>query len=280
MTIKTGLKTLAVTGVLAILIGCAPTNGNGPEQEPTETEPTNQTDALLDEDSQTDDLNEDSSRDAGEEEDVEDDNVNLDLEEDIFNPSSTAVLVNKSYSLNEEDEPDDLVLVDVPTVLESVEIRQMRQVAADALKEMFSAAEEEGIILHARSGYRSYQTQVQLFNNYVENHGEEAANRYSARPGESEHQTGLAMDVTSENVNYQLTEAFGETEEGIWVKENAHDYGFIIRYPEGKEAITGYIFEPWHLRFLGKELATDVHESGLTYEEYLAEGGLNIEINE
>lgn len=280
MTIKTGLKTLAVTGVLSILIGCTPTNDNVPEPEPTETELTNQTDDPLDEDSQTDDFNEDSSRDTGEEEDVEDDNVNLDLEEDIFNPSSTAVLVNKSYSLNEEDAPDDLVLVDVPTVLESVEIRQMRQVAADALKEMFSAAEEEGIILHARSGYRSYQTQVQLFNNYVENHGEEAANRYSARPGESEHQTGLAMDVTSESVNYQLTEAFGETEEGIWVKENAHDYGFIIRYPEGKEAITGYIFEPWHLRFLGKELATDVYESGLTYEEYLAEGGLDIEINE
>ncbi|GAA0351538.1 LD-carboxypeptidase LdcB [Alkalibacterium iburiense] len=280
MTIKTGLKTLAVTGVLSILIGCAPTNDNGPEQEPTETEPTNQSDDPLDEDSQTDDFNEDSSRDTGEEEDVEDDNVTLDLEEDIFNPSSTAVLVNKSYSLNEEDAPDDLVLVDVPTVLESVEIRQMRQVAADALKEMFSAAEEEGIILHARSGYRSYQTQVQLFNNYVENHGEEAANRYSARPGESEHQTGLAMDVTSESVNYQLTEAFGETEEGIWVKENAHDYGFIIRYPEGKEAITGYIYEPWHLRYLGKDLATDVHESGLTYEEYLAEGGLDIEINE
>lgn len=285
MMIKTGLKTLAVTGVLSVLIGCTPTNDNSSVQEPTETEQTNQIDGSLEEDSQTEDVNEDSSRNTdemeNEEEDgIEDDNLTLDLEEDIFNPSSTAVLVNKSYSLNEDDAPDDLVLVDVPTVLESVEIRQMRQVAADALKEMFSAAEEEGIILHARSGYRSYQTQVQLFNNYVENHGEEAANRYSARPGESEHQTGLAMDVTSESVNYQLTEAFGETEEGIWVKENAHDYGFIIRYPEGKEAITGYIFEPWHLRFLGKELATDVYESGLTYEEYLAEGGLDIEINE
>ncbi len=202
------------------------------------------------------------------------------LKEDIFEPSSTAVLVNKQHPLSDSYEPDDLVLVEVPTVLESVEIRQLRQVAADSLKEMFDAAEEEGIILLARSGYRSYHTQVQLFNNYVEQHGEEAANRYSARPGESEHQTGLAMDVTSESVAKELTEAFGETEEGLWVKENAHHFGFIIRYPEGKESITGYIYEPWHLRYLGQELATAVYDSGLTYEEFLVEEGIDSEIHQ
>ena len=114
---------------------------------------------------------------------------------------------------------------------------------------MFDAAEKEDIILYARSGYRSYDTQVQLFKNYAANHGEEAANKYSARPGESEHQTGLVMDVTSESVNLQITSDFGETKEGKWVKENAHNYGFIIRYPEGKSDITGYVYEPWHLRF-------------------------------
>lgn len=276
MNFKNRLTAFALTGALTLLIGCTPTNDESVTEESTETESNNQNEETIDETNQPEE-------EPGEEsnEDIEnEDTFALDLEEDILNPSSTAVLVNKQYSLNEEDAPDDLVLVDVPTVLESMEIRQMRQVAADALNVMFEAAEEEGIILHARSGYRSYQTQVQLFNNYVENHGEEAANRYSARPGESEHQTGLAMDVTSESVNYQLTEAFGETEEGIWVKENAHDYGFIIRYPEGKEAITGYIYEPWHLRFLGEELAAEVYESGLTYEEFLAEGGLDIEINE
>ncbi|WP_277630920.1 M15 family metallopeptidase, partial [Atopococcus tabaci] len=183
-------------------------------------------------------------------------------------------------SLEEDYAPEDLVTVEVPTVLEDPEIKQMRKEAADALKDMFDAAEKDGITLFARSGYRSYQTQVSLFQNYVSNHGEEAASKYSARPGQSEHQTGLAMDVTSESVNYQLTEEFGNTPEGEWVRENAHRYGFIIRYPKGKEAITGYIFEPWHLRYLGSELAADVHESGLTYEEYLAEKGLDIEIAE
>lgn len=204
----------------------------------------------------------------------------LDMEQDILTPSSLAVLANKQYSLEEDYAPEDLVTVEVPTVLEDPEIKQMRKEAADALKDMFDAAEKDGITLFARSGYRSYQTQVSLFQNYVSNHGEEAANKYSARPGQSEHQTGLAMDVTSESVNYQLTEEFGNTPEGEWVRENAHRYGFIIRYPKGKEAITGYIFEPWHLRYLGGELAAEVHESGLTYEEYLAKKGLDIEIAE
>ncbi|WP_035618184.1 M15 family metallopeptidase [Lacticigenium naphthae] len=203
-----------------------------------------------------------------------------DLDEDLLNHSSLAVLVNKEYSLEEDYIPEDLVTVEVPTVLENPEIKQLRKEAAMALKEMFDAAIQENILLHARSGYRSYQTQVQLFNNYVSKHGEEAASRYSARPGESEHQTGLAMDVTSESVNYQLTEEFGETAEGLWLKEHAHEYGFIIRYPQGKEKITGYLYEPWHLRYVSEGLALEINESGLTYEEYLKEGRVEIEINE
>ena len=209
---------------------------------------------------------------------LENDDPQLDLEDDILNPASIAALVNKQYSLPEDYTPKNLVTVNVPTVLPNPEIKQMRQVAADALKEMFDAAEEDGVILHARSGYRSYETQVQLFRNYASNHGEEAANKYSARAGESEHQTGLVMDITSESVNLQITSDFGETEEGQWVRDNAHTFGFIIRYPEGKSDITGYVYEPWHLRYLGEELATNVYESGLTYEEYLVERGLDIEI--
>lgn len=224
---------------------------------------------------------EDSIEDADEDEAEEtEETVSIDMEEDLLRPDSVKALVNKQYALPEDYAPEDLVTVEVPTVLENPEIRQLRKVASDALTDMFAAAEEEGIILHARSGYRSYQTQVQLFNSYVENHGEEAANRYSARPGESEHQTGLAMDVTSESANYQLSEAFGSTPEGIWVEENAHEFGFIIRYPEGTEDITGYQYEPWHLRYFGEELAADIYESGLTYEEYLIERGIDIETGE
>lgn len=202
-----------------------------------------------------------------------------DQEELNFEDSSIVALVNKQFSLDEDYAPDDLVTVDVPTILENPEVNQLREVAADALKAMFDKAEESEIYLYARSGYRSYQTQVQLFQGYADKHGEEAANRYSARPGQSEHQTGLVMDVTSESVNYQLTESFGETEEGKWLSEHAHEFGFIIRYPEGAEDITGYIYEPWHIRYLGVDMATKVYESGLTYEEYLEEEGLIHEVN-
>ena len=226
------------------------------------------------------DLEEENESTESSEDSVEEEGKIDNLEDDIFDSSSTAALVNKQYSLDEGYEPEDLVTVEVPTVLENPEINQLREEASEALSEMFHAAEEEDIELHARSGYRSYQTQVELFESYVSNHGEEAANRYSARPGESEHQTGLAMDITSESVNFQLTEEFGETEEGIWTSENAHEFGFVIRYPEGKEEITGYQYEPWHLRYLGEELATEVFESGLTYEEFLIESGVDIEISE
>ena len=97
----------------------------------------------------------------------------------------------------------------------------------------------------------------------------EKANRTSAKAGQSEHQTGLAMDITLKSLNYELTTSFGNTAEGKWVEKNAHNYGFIIRYPEGKEDITGYSYEPWHIRSVGVDLATKIYNSGLTYEEYL-----------
>lgn len=182
---------------------------------------------------------------------------------------SIVALVNKQNSLDEYYVPDNLVTVDVPTVLNNPEVNQLRQEAAGALKEMFNKAAESGIELYARSGYRSYQTQKQLFENYIGKHGEEAANRYSARAGQSEHQTGLAMDVTSESVNLQLDEEFGKTAEGEWLSMYAHEFGFIVRYPKGQEKITGYIYEPWHIRYLGEELAAKIFKSGLAYEQYL-----------
>lgn len=199
---------------------------------------------------------------------------------DINDDASLAVLVNKERSLSENYKPEDLVPVEVPTVLENPEVNQLRKEAADALKNMFEHAAEEGIYLNARSGYRSYQTQVSLFDSYVSQHGEEAANLFSAKPGHSEHQTGLAMDVTSESVDYQLTEKFGETKEGKWLYDHAHQFGFIIRYPENMEHITGYTYEPWHLRYLGVDLATKVKESGLTYEEFLAKEGIIHEVHQ
>lgn len=135
--------------------------------------------------------------------------------------------------------------------------------AANALVELQGAAAADGIVLYAISDYRPYSSQERIYNNYVSSDGKENADRYSARPGHSEHQTGLAFDLNS------LSESFGETAEGLWLAKHCGEYGFIIRYAADKEDITGYMYEPWHIRYLGKETAKKVIASGLSLEEYL-----------
>lgn len=134
----------------------------------------------------------------------------------------------------------------------------------NAFEKLKNAAAEDGISLKIISGFRSYHSQNSIYNNYVARDGKKEADTYSARPGHSEHQTGLAIDVNS------LMFDFGETKEGKWLQNHAHQYGFIIRYPEGKEAITGYRYEPWHLRYVG-ELSKELYNDGnwITLEEYL-----------
>ncbi len=156
------------------------------------------------------------------------------------------LIANKTYSLPSDYNPgkiDDTVM--------------------DAFYEMQSAAAAEGLNLYISSGFRSYNTQYWLYNNYVERDGKEEADTYSARAGYSEHQTGLCFDLNT------IDESFAYTPESKWLEQHAQEYGFIIRYPKGKESITGYMYEPWHLRYLGKELAEKVYNSGLCLEEYL-----------
>lgn len=130
---------------------------------------------------------------------------------------------------------------------------------------MKDAAKNANINLNIRSGFRSYNTQVSLYNNYVKRDGKTAADTYSARAGHSEHQTGLAADINS------LEQSFINTKEGKWLNENCYKYGFIIRYPKGKEDITGYIYEPWHIRYVGIDIASKLYNNGnwITLEEYL-----------
>ena len=125
-----------------------------------------------------------------------------------------------------------------------------------------SAAAEEGLNLWIGSGYRSYQDQEIIYNNYVAMDGVEMADTYSARPGYSEHQTGLVIDCNT------IDDAFGNTPESAWLAEHAHEYGFVIRYPKGKEDITGYQYEPWHIRYVGSKVATECYERGICLEEY------------
>ncbi|NLA66493.1 MAG: hypothetical protein GX862_11405 [Leucobacter sp.] len=132
-----------------------------------------------------------------------------------------------------------------------------------AFDRMQADAESLGLGLYISSGFRSYGAQESIYNRYVAADGRAEADRYSARPGHSEHQSGLTFDLNT------IDEAFAYTAEGQWVRDNAHHYGFVIRYPQGKEHITGYIWEPWHLRYLGVDVATELFSSGLSLEEYL-----------
>ena len=190
----------------------------------------------------------------------------------ITDPDAYDALINKKRRLPAGYVPSDLVRLEVPTILTFEEVNHLRKIAAEALSEMFRAAEKEkGYLLTARSGYRSYKTQVSLYRSNVDAHGLEYARMFSAQPGTSEHQSGLAIDITSPSMNYRLEQVFGETDEGRWVSENAHRFGFIIRYPEGKENITGYAYEPWHLRYTGPILAEEIYRRDLTLEEYFFE---------
>ena len=135
--------------------------------------------------------------------------------------------------------------------------------AYEAFNKMKSAASSAGLNIYIASGFRSYETQRQIYNSYVASYGQAKADTFSARPGHSEHQTGLCFDLNS------IDDSFAYTQEGAWVAENCYKYGFIIRYPKGKESITGYQYEPWHIRYLGVDLATSVYNSGLSLEEYL-----------
>lgn len=173
--------------------------------------------------------------------------------------SSLTVVVNKKHKLPSTYAPN----------LKTVSGAQLRPEAADALGAMLEAASNQGNSMTVLSSYRSYSTQVNTYNGWVQRSGQEAADTFSARPGHSEHQLGLAVDLGDQNVpSCNLEECFGDTQSGKWLENNAHKYGFIIRYPEGKQAITGFIYEPWHLRYVGVEAATNIKNSGLTMDQY------------
>jgi LAS superfamily LD-carboxypeptidase LdcB len=172
----------------------------------------------------------------------------------------TLMLVNKYYNLGSSYEPDDLITIPNNG-------RRIRQVAYQPYLNMYNAAKIDGLDLFVTSGYRSYQTQQVLYNNYVKADGQAKADTYSARPGYSEHQTGLAIDFIIPGSTFNN---FKYTEEFRWLKDNAHKYGFIMRYPLGKENITGYQYESWHYRYVGVDIAKYIYENDITYDEYYA----------
>lgn len=175
--------------------------------------------------------------------------------------------VDKQHRLPADCAPGDLVAL--PGAYTAVAHDQlMRAEAADAAVRLFEGAIADGVYIYAVSSYRSYDDQVVTFNYHVGNLGEEEAARISARPGHSEHQLGTTTDVVSASSGYTL-DGFVGTAEADWVAENAWRYGFIVSYPPGMESVTGYVYEPWHIRYVGEAVAADVQDSGMTLGQYL-----------
>lgn len=188
------------------------------------------------------------------------------------------ILVNKQNPVDQNYKPDDLTAMKYYAPEREASGRYMREAAAAAFFQLVEAAALDGLELRMTTAYRSYGYQKIIYDNYMNQYGEEEANRFSAKPGQSEHQTGLAVDVSSPSVDYELEDTFGDTPEGKWLASHAYEFGFILRYPKGKEDITGYTYEPWHLRFVGLFVAKEIHDQGTTLEEYLVDHGLKSQI--
>lgn len=189
----------------------------------------------------------------------------------IDDPSSIWVVVNKLRPLNPQNyAAPDLVSTPVPFVNDPT----MRQEAADQIVAMFAQyTAATGNKMQAQSAYRSYNTQVSVYNGWVSSLGQAGADLTSARPGHSEHQTGLAMDISGVPATCALDQCFADTDQGMWLAANAYQWGFILRYPNGMTDITGYEFEPWHYRYVGVALATEMHNTGIqTLEDFFGLG--------
>ncbi|MDD2181436.1 MAG: M15 family metallopeptidase [Bacilli bacterium] len=181
----------------------------------------------------------------------------------IKNPHDLLVLVNKNNKLTSNFIPNNLVIINSTYANDN---KLAREEAQTNFEKLSLSAKVLGYYIIAVSAFRDFEYQNELYNHYVETKGLEYADLASARPGHSEHQTGLAIDVMGSNKDYNK---FDECIEFEWMKNNAHLYGFILRYPEGKEKITGFKYEPWHYRYVGKKVATDIYHKNLTLEEYL-----------
>lgn len=200
------------------------------------------------------------------------------VEEPFFNPFIDFTVSKKGYPViyTLEQAKDNLIVINkkhalppeyVPDLVAWNGVR-LRSEAMEAYKKLILGAKQTGINLTLISSYRSYQDQEKIFTEYTKKDGQAKAETYSARPGHSEHQSGLAVDIGLPSGNCNLMICMAETKEGRWLASNSHIYGYIIRYPESKETETGYQYEPWHLRYVGVDVAKGVYDSGYTLDAY------------
>ncbi len=187
----------------------------------------------------------------------------------IDTPGSIWWIVGKKRPLPEDYIAPDLVTPKVTiNNKKSAAENTLRSEAASALEKLFADAKVAGYDFMLASGYRSSELQAVYYNNLVATSGQAEADKFSAKPGTSEHQTGLSLDVARADRRLYLEQAFGKDPSGKWLADHAHIYGYIVRYPEGKEASTGYNYEPWHIRYVGTELAYELHTKQQTMEEF------------
>ena len=172
------------------------------------------------------------------------------------------ILVNKYHQLEKEFTFDDIVPIGLQYAYDN---QSARKEVLESFKDLWQAANKLDLSIIINSSYRDYDLQERLYNRYTDKYGREEADTFSAKPGHSEHQTGLALDVSAFN---STMDNFEDTEEYKWLKDHAHLYGFILRYPKEKEHITGYSFEPWHYRYVGKEIAKEIYDLDITFDEY------------
>ena len=194
----------------------------------------------------------------------------------LEDPSNTALLIKKGFSISKDYVPENLVEVNIPTATTN---NKMRSDAAKALETMYEDAKKEGLTLAVNSAYRSYEEQQKIYDEYFRIYDEVTAASLVAVPGTSEHQLGLSVDLTSQSVIDGQYGVFGSTPEYQWVIKNAYKYGFILRYPNDKIDITGIANEPWHYRYVGVKLATKLYEEGLTLEEYTLQNGFDYPVS-
>ena len=200
---------------------------------------------------------------------IKDVNMNIDIEhyedtEEATHKNTIQILVNKHYYLPKDYVPKNLEAISNRYALSGMKLVSE---AKEAYEKMAKDAEKQDLNIVAMSTYRSYNYQVNLYNRYAKQDGKEKADTYSGRPGYSEHQTGLAMDVYNKKEDYTR---FEKTEEFKWMQKHAHEYGFILRYPKGKEKETGYQYESWHYRYVGEEIAKYIYNNNISFEEYYA----------
>ena len=201
--------------------------------------------------------------------------INIHLDKDFYEETypadtslDTSILVNKYYYLKKDFAPDDLVTISQTYSWGESGSQKVRKIVYEAFLDMWNSANSEGYYLMVNSSYRTYQDQESVYNNYRNTSGQTYADSIASRPGYSEHQTGLAIDIFSKTNTSSAT--FKDSAEAKWLKENAHKFGFILRYPEGKEDITGTTYEAWHYRYVGVDIAKYIYEHDITFDEYYA----------